>query len=237
MGFAHEKHQPKGRLKPKIPFQTTIKAKARTPKNQGPDYKEEKTTPSVRTPFRRPSRIQAYSDPPSPEQVRYAEIHHPPHTFRHPHHAGPDYRLILHDAARTRQPLHRRQKRTARRTGQHRSQIPPERPDVPAILQLSQTTRPRRPRPLVQIQRLQRQRAARPSSARFRRTGRVRLHRLHRLGRTHGHHRRTQAQHMGGLHHHDRRHDRHRRPQLRQSPHHDFHLRHHPQMAARRRLE
>ncbi|WP_016687968.1 hypothetical protein [Neisseria sicca] len=50
VGFAHEKHQPKGRLKPKIPFQTTIKAKAHTPKNQGPDYKEEKTIPSVRTP-------------------------------------------------------------------------------------------------------------------------------------------------------------------------------------------
>ncbi|WP_424045824.1 hypothetical protein, partial [Neisseria sicca] len=93
VGFAHEKHQQKGRLKPKIRFQTTSetnpkrrlppatatiknrpkshpkfsddhKTKARTLQNQGPDYKEEKTNPSVRTPFRPPSRIQAYSDPP-----------------------------------------------------------------------------------------------------------------------------------------------------------------------------
>ncbi|MBS5836244.1 hypothetical protein [Neisseria mucosa] len=49
MGFAHEKHQQKGRLKPKIPFSDDHKTKARTLQNQGPDYKEEKTNPSVRT--------------------------------------------------------------------------------------------------------------------------------------------------------------------------------------------
>ncbi|WP_315400637.1 hypothetical protein [Neisseria sicca] len=35
MGFAHEKHQQKGRLKPKIPFSDDHKTKARTPKTKG----------------------------------------------------------------------------------------------------------------------------------------------------------------------------------------------------------
>jgi len=35
VGFAHEKHQQKGRLKPKIPFQTTIH-KSKSPHTQKP---------------------------------------------------------------------------------------------------------------------------------------------------------------------------------------------------------